>query len=201
MGSYRFVTTWRIAAARDRVAAVLTDVQAYPRWWPGIEEVVGHARGAGLGVGRVTVRGRLPYRLHLSITGHEARRGRELVVDATGDLVGSGRWHLHEDAGVTTATYTWQVATTKPWMRLVEPVVRPLFVWNHHELMLRGADGLAAALGSRLVDARCEPRVRLLDWAPAVAALGLVAVAVTRAVGRDRGSAAGRGHASAGFGG
>jgi hypothetical protein len=50
---------------------------------------------------------------------------------------------------MTHVRYDWIVDTTKRWMILLAPVARPLFAWNHHAVMRRGQEGLAARFRSR----------------------------------------------------
>lgn len=183
MGAYRFVTTWRLAAPVDEVWEALHDAETYPRWWPGFEDVEVLQAGTGEGVGRrvrITMRGRLPYRLRFEVIGREAQKPDRVVLDAVGSLQGSGRWELRHDAGVTTMTFSWEVATTKAWMNVLEPFARPAFVLNHHVAMRRGAQGLARHLGSRLLSATSAPPARALDWAPLGGLLLLVAGAAAR---------------------
>ena len=42
----------------------------------------------------------------------------------------------------TEVRYDWQVATTKAWMRLLAPIARPFFDWNHDVIMEWGRQGL-----------------------------------------------------------
>lgn len=187
MGTYRFVTTWRIAAPREQVWAALEDPEGYPQWWPHIEHAQVLDPGAPDGVGqhvRVTLRGRLPYRLHFETVVREVHHPERIVLDAVGDLQGVGRWDLVADGETTIATYTWQVATAKVWMRIVEPFVRPVFVWNHHAVMGAAARGLAAHLDARLVDEQSLPVPRLSDWVPVAGLAAGLAWAGRRAGGR-----------------
>lgn len=180
MGAYRFVTTWRLEAPAQRVWEALRDAEAYPRWWPGFEDVEVLQAGAPDGVGRrarVTMRGRLPYRLQFEIEGREARAPDRIVVDASGALEGTGRWELRYDGAVTTTTYAWEVATTKRWMKVLEPFARPAFIWNHHVAMRRGAGGLARHLEARLLSEASVPPVGVRDWVPLAGLLaGVVGV-------------------------
>lgn len=166
---YRFVTTWRLEAPPERVWAALHDAATYPDWWPGFERVDVLEEGRPDGVGRratVVMRSRLPYRLEFEIVGREATANELVVVEARGELEGSGRWRLWHHGGVTTTTYTWEVATTKAWMRVLEPLARPVFTWNHHVAMRWGAAGLARHLDARLLGVETVPPVRLRDWWP-----------------------------------
>jgi uncharacterized protein YndB with AHSA1/START domain len=175
MGTYEFVTTWRIEAPRHDVWAALRDGEDYARWWPGMERVEVIDPGAEDGTGvhlRFTTRSRLPYKLLFETVSVEAEEPDLIVVAAVGELDGTGRWDVRQDGAVTTAVYTWRVATTKPWMNLVEPFARPLFVWNHHVLMGWGAQGLARRLGARLLGEENEPGVSVGDVLPSVGLLG-----------------------------
>lgn len=172
MSTYRLVTTWRIAAEPARIWDALGDPESYPQWWPGLEHVEVLAPGAADGVGRhvrVTLRSRLPYRLRFEIVARELEPPDRIVLDAAGELEGTGRWELRPDGAVTTATYTWEVATTRVWMRVLEPFLRGAFVWNHHAVMGWGGQGLAHHLGARLVSSEQAPPVRAVDWLPLAA--------------------------------
>src|SRR5207245_2391637 len=61
---------------------------------------------------------------------------------ASGELAGTGRWRLFEEDGVTAVLYEWDVATTRPWMNALSPLLRPAFVWNHDWVMRQGGEGL-----------------------------------------------------------
>lgn len=188
MGAYRLVTTWRLQAPPQAVWEALRDAEAYPQWWPGFERVEVLEDGDPDGVGRrarVTMRGRLPYRLRFDIVGREVREPDRIVVEATGQLVGSGRWEMEHDGEVTTTTYAWDVATTSRWMKVLEPFARPAFIVNHHVAMRGGAEGLARHLGGRLLSEESLPRVRVRDWAPTAGLVaGLVGLGAWRRLAR-----------------
>lgn len=188
MATYRMVTRWHVPAPRDRVWEALSAADTYPQWWPGFDDAVlvdaGEPDGTGRRV-RVRARSRLPYRLQYELVGRLVRRPDVIVVDSTGDLVGTGRMELHEHAGATTATLDWQVSTSRRFMQLLGPLVRPGFVWNHNQLMRRGAAGLARHLGCPpVVNETIEPTPRLSDWVPLAAAVVAVGVVITALVRR-----------------
>jgi hypothetical protein len=74
----------------------------------------------------------------------------ELVAEATGELAGTGRWALTPVDGGTLVRYNWDIRTTRRWMNLVAPAARPVFRWNHDELMRAGGQALARRLGADL---------------------------------------------------
>ena len=59
--------------------------------------------------------------------------------DASGELAGKGIWHLSTEGSDTIARYDWQVDATQAWMKLMAPVARPFFAWNHDIIMRWGA--------------------------------------------------------------
>jgi uncharacterized protein YndB with AHSA1/START domain len=196
MGSYRMTTIWRLEAPRADVWAALRDPPRYPDWWPGITEVVVLEPGAEDGTGqrvRVTTRSTLPYDLRFEIRARVIREPDLIVVDALGELAGTGRWELRQDGDLTTAAYTWEVSTSKTWMNLLEPFARPAFIWNHHVVMGWGGEGLARHLDAPLAGLEHTPPVRARDWSPLVAlALALVFLRAFRRRARSDRTLAGR---------
>jgi len=93
----------------------------------------------------------LPYRVEFEVTTTHVERPRLLQADAVGELAGIGRWRLLEQDGVTAVIYEWNVATTKPWMNRMAPLLRPVFEWNHDWVMARGGEGIARLLGCKLL--------------------------------------------------
>ena len=91
---------------------------------------------------RYTWRGRLPYRLTFEMTTTRVEEPHRIEGSATGELEGTGVWRLADDDAGTSVRYDWNVRAAKPWMRLLAPVARPLFSWNHDAVMADGERGL-----------------------------------------------------------
>jgi hypothetical protein len=102
---------------------------------------------------RVAWRSRVPYVLEFDFTVRGLEEERWLQGDASGDLEGTGWWRLFEDGGVTAVVYDWDVASTKRWINVLDPVARPVFERNHDTVMRWGGEGLARRLGVRLLAA------------------------------------------------
>jgi uncharacterized protein YndB with AHSA1/START domain len=153
---YRFLTTWLLEAAREQVWDVIYDAARWPQWWRGVERCVverpGNERGEGA-LWRAAWRSVLPYTLEFEFELEHVERPSILVGRARGDLEGSGTWRLYEGEAGTASTWEWVVRTTQPWMNAFGPSARPVFAWNHHRIMRRGAEGVARRLGCRLVAA------------------------------------------------
>ncbi len=156
LSQYEFLTTWVLDADREDVWDALWDAERWPQWWPGVEEAVETDPGTPCGVGRrgrYTWRSRVPYPVRFEVVATQVEPMHLLEGEVSGPLEGVGRWRLREDDGLTIVVYEWAVRTTKPWMNALAPVARPLFRWNHDQLMRRGGLGLARLLGARLIAA------------------------------------------------
>jgi hypothetical protein len=77
---------------------------------------------------------------------------RRLEGEAFGELQGKGIWQFEETDGVTFVQYNWQVITTKTWMNIFSPLLKPLFKYNHDVVMRWGAEGLARKLNAELLN-------------------------------------------------
>jgi carbon monoxide dehydrogenase subunit G len=179
MADYHYVSTWQLQAPIEQIWAALNDLEHLPVWYRGVQQARELTPGDAQGVGRrarYVIKGRLPLRLAFEATTTRSVPPRDQQLQAEGELAGTGRWSLDQQGEVTTARYRWDVRTTRPWMNLLAPLVRPLFAWNSRGVMLQAGEGLAHFLGVRLVAAEFtappSPGARRLGWA----ALALLAV-------------------------
>jgi uncharacterized protein YndB with AHSA1/START domain len=156
VSNYSFLTTWLLEGSREAAWEVLDDADRWPEWWRGVERVTLLEPGDDDRVGsryRIAWRSRMPYELEFDFTVRSREAPRLMEGDAVGELTGSGRWRLFQEDGVTAVLYEWNVETTKPWMKLLAPVARPAFEYNHNVVMRWGGEGLARRLGVRLLAA------------------------------------------------
>jgi uncharacterized protein YndB with AHSA1/START domain len=154
VAEYSFLTTWVLDADRDRVWDAIYESERWPEWWRGVVGAERLAEGDARGVGqlnRYTWRSKLPYELDFDMRTTRVERPHLLEGEAVGELTGTGRWRLFESDGATAVVYEWNVRTTKAWMNLLSPLLRPAFAWNHDYVMRNGGTGLAALLGCRLL--------------------------------------------------
>ena len=179
MADYRYVSTWQLQAPIEQVWAALNDLEHLPTWYSGVQEARELTPGDAQGVGRrvrYVIKGRLPLRLAFEATTTRSLPPRDQELRAEGELAGTGRWSLDQHGQVTTARYTWDVRTTRPWMNLLAPLARPVFTWNSRGVMLQAGEGLARFLGVPLVNAEFTAPsglgARRLGWA----ALAMLAV-------------------------
>jgi hypothetical protein len=153
---YHFVTTYRLTGEATRVWDVLRDVEGWARWWPGLERVqlVSAPNGPdGVGaVHRYVVRAPVGYRFAYETEVTAIEPMRYVDAAARGELSGRGRVAMEPPSGEdATVWIAWLVETPKRWMRVLSPIARPAFAWNHHRLMDGFGTGLAAASGMVLV--------------------------------------------------
>jgi hypothetical protein len=156
MAEYAFLTTWLLESPRQPVWDAIFDQASWPQWWRGVEAADEISPGEDGGVGtvaRMVWKSLLPYRVEFEVITTRVEPQHLLEGHAVGELEGVGRWRFYEQDGVTAVLYEWNVATTKPWMNRMAPLLRPAFEWNHDWVMARGGEGIAKLLGCRLLAA------------------------------------------------
>ena len=156
MAEYRFLTTWLLDSPREPVWEAIYDQERWPSWWRGVEEATELKAGEPSGVGsvsRMVWKSLLPYRVEFEVTTKRVEPLHLMEGHAVGELEGIGRWRLYEQDSATAVLYEWNVSTTKPWMNLMAPLLRPAFEWNHDWVMTRGGEGIARLLGCSLLAA------------------------------------------------
>ncbi len=149
---YHLVTQWKLSAPVSAVWAELTHPESWPEWWKGVVAVDLLEPGDANGVGayrRMTWRSALPYRIafNMRTVRIEPRTVIEGVAD--GELSGVGRWQVTRVGSGTDVRYDWIVDVSKPWMRTLQPIAKPVFEWNHNIVMEWGRRGLERRVGIR----------------------------------------------------
>ncbi len=143
LNDYRFRGVWSVRVPRERLFSALVDLASYPKWWPDIRAV----DRVDDDTAEVTCRSVLPYslrfRLHRVVEDETAGRMR---VDMTGDLDGYVQGEVAAHRSGALLAITQRVVVTKPLLRALAPVARPVFRANHALMMWRGQRGLRAYL-------------------------------------------------------
>lgn len=146
MAPYRFRSSWHVPGTPEQVWQAVATPEDWTWWWPAIGGAEVWERGDADGVGRVVtylVRAPLGYRLAVRTVVVRSEPPELVEVRVTGHLEGRGRWVLRADGSGVEVDQLWEVSTTRPWMRLLDPVARPLFRFSHDRAARRGGEGLA----------------------------------------------------------
>ena len=152
---YEFVTIWNLDAPIENVWDEIKNSESWPEWWKGVLRVVeiepGDADRLGA-IHRSTWKSALPYTLEFDSEIVRIERPKLIEARAFGELDGKGLWQFEAISdGKTRVRYDWRVNATKPWMRFLSPVAKPLFRWNHDVIMGWGENGLRKRLNSPII--------------------------------------------------
>lgn len=148
---YHFVTHWYALNSRiEEVNAILGDPADLPRWWPAVYLGVritepGDERGVGREV-ELHTKGWLPYTLRWTFRVLENNAPRGFVIEARGDFVGRGVWIFEQAGPDVHIAYDWRIRADKPLLRVLSPLLKPVFAANHHWAMAKGEESLRLEL-------------------------------------------------------
>ena len=144
---YHFVSHWRVKARAEEVYDIIGQPLEYPRWWP---SVYLDAQETHSGV-KFHTKGWLPYTLRWEATTTERIVPSRIVLEASGDLEGTGTWTFTQDGEFTDMTFDWNVAVGKRLLQFLSPgivgrMTHPAFEANHKWAMAQGEIGLTQEL-------------------------------------------------------
>ena len=150
---FSLTTHWRVEGSVEDIYNVISNPRDFVRWWPSVYLAVREIEsGDADGVGRTIslhTRGKLPYTLQWEARTTELNKPNRIAIEAQGDLQGRGVWTFAQDGGMVDITFDWRVSITKPWMRYLSPLLKPMFAANHRWAMRKGEESLKREL-SRL---------------------------------------------------
>jgi hypothetical protein len=145
LNEYHFVTTWRVCGTVGEILEILRDAEGLERWWPSVYLEVKKRED---GIIELFTKGWLPYTLRWAFRVTEERVDG-FALDAIGDFVGHGDWQLVQDGDYTNITYDWRIKAEKPLLRILSPIMKPVFGANHRWAMARGEESLQIELDRR----------------------------------------------------
>ncbi len=146
MAHYTLTTTWKIDKPIEKIWDELIKFEDWPKWWKSIKHVRLEKLKNNTLVLHFTWKGILPYSLTFPIIITYLDPMKWIEGEAKGDLEGRGICAISSTKTQTTITFTWNVSTKKRWMNIVAPIAKPIFSWNHNNIMQQGAKGLARYL-------------------------------------------------------
>jgi uncharacterized protein YndB with AHSA1/START domain len=155
MSVYTFRMVWKFEASIDTVWELINQPDSWPLWWKNCRHVERLSEGDASGEGaarRFSMQTQLPYTLQFLVTTTQVSPPRLLDGKVSGQLEGNVRWELSQNGDTaTTVRYYWDVAPTRAWMRLLSPVLRPVFVWNHRSMMRNAGRAFSKMMNSALL--------------------------------------------------
>ena len=144
---YHFETRWRVKARVEDISGILGDPLDLPRWWP---QVYLSVREPEPGVFDLRTKGWLPYHLRWKFRRTESRHPFGFSLTAWGDFEGQGVWNFKQDGEWADIQYLWTVRASKPLLRNLSFLLKPVFSANHRWAMARGEESLQRELARRM---------------------------------------------------
>jgi uncharacterized protein YndB with AHSA1/START domain len=140
---YLFVDEWDVAAPLERVFDALADARTYPQWWtPIYRQVSSDGPPEVGGESRQRFRAKLPYTLSMVSKIVRMEPPHKFEVDVDGDLRGHGVWTLTPENGNVHVRFDWHVHADRTIIRVLTPILRPVFRWNHSVAIRAAIRGL-----------------------------------------------------------
>ena len=157
MPQFSLTTTWLIPAPVDAVWSCLIDTRTWPSWWKYVDAVEEMSAGDSSGINNIRQyywHTCLPYSLMLNLCVTQIQAPHLVIVEVKGDLQGEGICRLSPipAADHTRVEFNWEVQTCKPWMNWFSPLTRPIFAWNHAQVMKLGEQGLIRYFNSKVTN-------------------------------------------------
>jgi len=150
--AYHFEDHWRIPCRIEDVWEVLSRPTKFPSWWRGVylNAVVADSTTDEPHVGQrvnFLTRGWLPYKLRWTIETVRLDKPRLIEFKAFGDFsTDASRWILRATDTGTDVTLDWNPIVEKPIIKLLSPLLKPVFRWNHRWAMNLGEKQLVEYL-------------------------------------------------------
>ena len=140
---YHFEDHWDVPFPIQDVWEVLSRPREFPVWWQGVylsAEPLGDDDAPRVGARIAAVaRGWLPYKLRFTIETTALDKPRLIAFKASGDFeTDDSRWLLTPNGAGTSVVLDWNPIVEKPVIKLLSPILKPIFRWNHHWTMVRG---------------------------------------------------------------
>jgi Polyketide cyclase / dehydrase and lipid transport len=153
--SYHFITNWQVEATCEEVYNTLKGTDDLARWWPSVYlDVAVREKGDKDGLGKVVelyTKGWLPYTLvwQFRVTDIDPATHSGFALEALGDFVGRGVWTFEQEGIMCNISYDWKIEATKPILKYLSFIMKPLFSANHLWAMRKGLESLKLELKRR----------------------------------------------------
>lgn len=147
---YHFTTTWKVDALLEKVWNIIKRPEDWTQWWKGVlkAEIISPGDINGIGKKHAFIwQNFTPNKLHFTSEVIFIDELKCIEAKVEGELEGTGTWHFSNQGKETIISFEWKVATTKMWMNIFAPVLKPVFIWNHNWLMKQGEKGIKKVAG------------------------------------------------------
>jgi uncharacterized protein YndB with AHSA1/START domain len=124
----------------------LTEVPAYPQWWPWLRDFDGTTLAAGE-VWRCSVQPPLPYRVRFEVRLDEVEPGHTVAASVTGEIVGTATLTIAPAAEGSTARLVADLGPDRQALRALSFALRPLVRFGHNWVLDTGARQFAERAG------------------------------------------------------
>lgn len=149
MPSFSLTTKWEIPAAIENVWFAILDTEQWPNWWQFVRKVEQITPGDSTGINsihRYFWKTYLPYQLIFELKVTQLIPYQLIAVNVSGDLTGNGSCMFSVNNQSTSILFDWNVKTCKHWMNHFPTIWKPIFAWNHQQVMNRGETSLISRL-------------------------------------------------------
>lgn len=150
---YHLESTWRAEGTVSEVYDVIADDRALVDWWPSAFlrcDLVDPGQPGGVGKTlRVVTKGWLPYTINWHQRVTASREPNGFSIETWGDFAGRGVWTFTQNRAWVDIHFDWWIAVDKPLLRVLSPLVKPIFTFNHRWAMARGEESLHVELRRR----------------------------------------------------
>jgi hypothetical protein len=149
---YSFQDHWRVDGEVEVIAELFFDTAGLGRWWPQLSGIVIENPGDTSAVARAggtRAQGFLPYVLNLNFQVVRAEFPVEVAIAIAGDLQGLGRCQFRQDGQQVAIDMSLDVRATRPLLRFLSIVARPVLMAQHCYVMHQGELGLKRILARR----------------------------------------------------
>jgi hypothetical protein len=182
---FHYDQSWLFPVGPEELWSILSDTTAYPGWWPWLRRPRLPALVAG-GVARFSVVPPLPYHIDVELHLDEVEPVRRIHTAVGGDLDGWASLDLSiAGPGQTQVRLRSTLAFSRPGLRALTLVGRPVLAWGHESVVRRGLQGFVAAQGFEVApcptDQRPSRRRTIGDGVMAGAVAGLASGAPSTA--------------------
>ncbi len=151
---YLFISSWTISTASDRLWKMADQIEAIDCWDNVVFDKVKHGQGVdGIGdVFRCTFKTKMLFPLSIYLTVTDKRKPDQFTLEVEGPLAGTGTCFMKQspDGAQTELRCEWKVRLHHAGLRLMNPLLRPVYTWSHDKVMDEGVHGVAASLGAEV---------------------------------------------------